>query len=231
MGSPVLGSRLEVDAYVESDVGMFADHAVAAWTFDLALWGTCGQGLTEHDALRALANEVGLQGPEALRVVERIEGDERAFARDLSPATQEERSRTAEILRESRAETIELVARSSPAFLDWDDPDRILPSWADWRTLRQMAWHIADTESRYYLTGVGLPFRPRAEDLSQELRASLECVLGAVRGMPAALLRRDKDAVWTTTKVLRRLAWHERGELVVMREMERKAHRALGLTT
>jgi hypothetical protein len=47
--------------------------------------------------------------------------------------------------------------------------------------------------------------------------------------LPAALQHRDHGAIWTTTKVLRRLAWHERGELVVMRELEGKAHRALGL--
>lgn len=37
--------------------------------------------------------------------------------------------------------------------------------------------------------------------------------------MPSDALRRDDGEVWTSVKVLRRLAWHERGELVAIREL------------
>jgi hypothetical protein len=78
-----------------------------------------------------------------------------------------------------------------------------------------MAWHVADTESRYYLPRLGLPSRPREADLLPELQRSAAHVHAAVRRVAPALLRRSDGEVWTTTKLLRRLAWHERGELVV----------------
>jgi hypothetical protein len=111
--------------------------------------------------------------------------------------------------------------------LDWDDPQRVLPPWAWWRTLRQMAWHVADTESRYYLPRLGLPSRRREADLLQELQRSAAHVHAAVQGVPAALLRRSDGEVWTTTKLLRRLAWHERGELEVMRRLAERARQHL----
>jgi hypothetical protein len=42
-------------AYLEADVGMADDHTTAAWTFDLDLWGRCGQGMDEHTALSVIA--------------------------------------------------------------------------------------------------------------------------------------------------------------------------------
>jgi DNA-binding NarL/FixJ family response regulator len=82
-----------------------------------------------------------------------------------------------------------------------------------------MAWHVADTESRCYLPRLGLAGRPREADLLGELQRWAAHVQAAVQGVAAALLRRSDGEVWTTTKLLRRLAWHERGELVVMRRL------------
>ncbi|HEV3364579.1 MAG TPA: hypothetical protein VG795_10675 [Acidimicrobiia bacterium] len=45
--------------------------------------------------------------------------------------------------------------------------------------------------------------------------------------LPAALQTEEHGERWTTTKVLRRLAWHERAELEVMKQMLRKARLAL----
>jgi hypothetical protein len=177
-----------IRVYVESDAGMAEDHCTAAWTFDADLWGRCGQGPDEGTALAALADELALyqhalyqhalyqhalyqhahgqhahgQQVPSMRqlVVERIAGDEQAFARDHEPATAAERDATLTILEVVRRETLALVDICRPAVLDFDDPDRVLPTWARWRTLRQMAWHLVDTESRYYLTSVGLPGRP-----------------------------------------------------------------------
>jgi hypothetical protein len=95
------------------------------------------------------------------------------------------------------------------------------------RTLRQMAWHVADTESCYYLPRLGLAGRPREADLLQELQRSAAHAQAAVRSVAPALLRRSDGEVWTTIKLLRRLAWHERGELVVMRRLAERARQHL----
>jgi hypothetical protein len=218
-----------VNAYVERGVGAQADDAVVAWAFDLDLWGVCGQGLAEDEALAALALAVtGTRGgPPELVVVERIDGDEQAFRRDHRPATHDERERTLAILGAARERTLALLATCPDAVLDWDDPDRVLPAWAGWRTLRQMAWHLADTESRYYLPSLSLPARPREADLRLELERSAAHVRAEVHRVAPALVRRSGGEVWTTVKLLRRLAWHERGELVVMHQLAARAHQRL----
>jgi hypothetical protein len=205
--------------YVESDTAMASDHSTVAWLFDIEFWGVCGQGDDETGALDALRAEVG--GAPRLVVVERIVGDELAFERDFRPATETQRDATAAILTASREALIRLLVSCTPEMLDYDDPGRTLPSFASWRTLRQMAWHIADTESRYYLPSLGLPSRPRAEHLDIELIESRTHVAYAVDTMAPDMVSRDGR--WTTTKVLRRLAWHERSELRAMRDMARTA--------
>jgi hypothetical protein len=92
----------------------------------------------------------------------------------------------------------------------------------------EMAWHVADTESRYYLPRLGLPARPREADLMAELAASARHVREAVDGLAADLVRAHGDETWTTTKVLRRLAWHERSGPHVMRGLARRAREAGG---
>lgn len=215
--------------YVEIGVAMAADHAAAAWAFDPDLWGRCGQGHDEDSAVRALCHDVGSgtgTGVDPI-VVERITGDEQAFTRDLQPIGDVEREVTLAILAAVRDQTLALVTASSPAVLDYDDPTRTLPAWARWRTLRQMAWHLADTESRYYLPALGLPARPAQPDLISELTASARHVHATVSTMPATLVRRTPTEVWTTTKVLRRLAWHERSELITMRHLAHQARTAI----
>ncbi|CAN5153722.1 hypothetical protein BH20ACT8_BH20ACT8_20010 [soil metagenome] len=120
-------------AYVEPGTGMHVDDATVAWTFDLERWGECGLGSDEATALAALGD------PDAQ--AERIHGDEQAFVRDRQPASDAELDATMAILAKTRAATLALLAGLPDAVLDWDDPDRILPSWARWRTLRQLAWH------------------------------------------------------------------------------------------
>lgn len=208
-------------AYVENDAGMGSDHASAAWAFDPDLWGRCGQGGTEQSALTELRRLLG--GQVDLVVTERIEGDEQAFDRDRVPCTESERQATLSILAEIRPQIIALVRSCSDAELDWDDPSRLLPLWARWRTLRQMARHIANTESRYYLPCLGLPTREPDDSLVEELKLSAEYVRAVVATMPADRVVEDEYGTWTTVKVLRRLAWHERGELAAMQAMLAKA--------
>ena len=82
------------------------------------------------------------------------------------------------------------------------------------RGMTAPAWHVVDTESRYYLPSTGLGYREPVPDLLDELEASCEHVRATLATMPA-------DAAvgqgWAAVKLLRRLAWHERGELDVMR--------------
>ncbi|MGH9041926.1 MAG: DinB family protein [Acidimicrobiia bacterium] len=204
--------------YVETGVGGHTDDATQAWSFALEHWGRCGQGHDEPSALLALAGSLGL-APADFEVVERIQGDEGAFARDHQPASAGERAATRTILEQARAATIDLLTQATPAQLDWDDPQRVLPSWACWRTLRQMGWHLTRTESRYYLAALGVQAPPVAGDLIEELHRSHEHVLTTLEELPPALATEVKGQRWTTTKVLRRLAWHERAELEVMREL------------
>lgn len=213
--------------YVESGVGAHIDNATVAWLFDLDHWGRCGQGHDEASALAALGTAIGQ--PKTFTIAERITGDECAFARDQQPATPAELAATLRILHQVRKQTLALIASASPAELDWDDLERTLPGWARWRTLRQMAWHIADTESRYYLPQLGVPALPRGSDLMEELRHSYDHVrrtLGEIA--PDRYRTMSTGEEWTTVKVLRRLAWHERSELITMQRLLARARVSLG---
>lgn len=68
---------------------------------------------------------------------------------------------------------------------------------------------------------LGLPGKERATTLVGELEESAAHVARAVQTVPADLVREaDADGEsWTTVKLLRRLAWHEPGELAVMRRV------------
>lgn len=213
-----------MQVYVESGAGMFRADATAAWSFDLPYWGIAGQGSDEASALSAMEVATGVAG---LTVAERIHGDEQAFALDRRPATPGEYAMTRCLLDAAREETLRLVTSASPAELDWDDPARRLPDWASWRTPRQLAWHIADTESRYYLAGLDLPTRPRAGDLVTELRESHVHVRHVLDEVQPDRSHHGDGEEWTTVKLLRRLAWHEAGELVVLRRLLVRARCAL----
>jgi hypothetical protein len=68
---------------------MAYDDTTVAWVFDIEFWGVCGQGVDESSALTALRAEIN--GSRPFSVVERIVGDELAFARDFAPVTDLER--------------------------------------------------------------------------------------------------------------------------------------------
>jgi len=93
-----------------------------------------------------------------------------------------------------------------------------------------MVWHVTDTDCRYYLDGLGLESRPRAADLDTELRECAAHVRRVVEAMPLDAVRCHGDEVWTSTKVLRRLAWHERAELRAMRDLASANADALGMS-
>ena len=146
-----------------------------------------------------------------------MHGDEQAFARDLHGPTGQEIAVTLDVLEDVRPKALALVAAASAEQLDRDDPSRVLPPWASWRTARALVWHLADTESRYYLPSLALPSRARSPDLYAELRLSAEHVRNVVEHLPTEpLVRHEGGEVWTSVKLLRRLAWHERSELRVL---------------
>lgn len=211
--------------YVDQGAGMAAAGWSAAWTFDLERWGTCGQGPDDDAALADLAVRCGLGAGAldagTLQVAERVSrarsGDETVFERDRVPASEAERDATLAILDAARARTLELVRGAPPRVLAYRDPHRTLPDHAWWHTVGQLALHIADTESRYYLPLLGLPARERASDLVTELEESAAHVRRVVARMtPDLAASSDRHGNWTSVKVLRRLAWHERGELDVL---------------
>ncbi len=214
-------------AYVDQHAGMAEDGWSAAWTFDVEHWGTCGQGPDDDAALVDLATRCGLDA-EALEVAECVDraetGDETVFTRDRVPASEAEREATLAILERTRARTLELVRAAPARVLGYRDPGRQLPAYASWHTVGQLALHIADTESRYYLPLLGLPSRPRADDLVTELEESgahVRCVVS--RMVPDLASASDEHGSWTSVKVLRRLAWHERGELDVLAGLVERA--------
>jgi hypothetical protein len=86
-----------------------------------------------------------------------------------------------------------------------------------WRTPEAIGWHIAETESRHYLSFLGLGQRARRDELLDELRESGRWVQAQLRAVPRDAIADVNGELWTTTKVLRRLAWHERVEAVFLR--------------
>ena len=207
-------------AYVDAGAGMAEDGWSAAWTFDLEHWGVCGQGPDDDAALTDLAERCGLDVG-ALDVVERVDraasGDETVFERDTLPASEAERAATLAVLGRARSRTLALVRSAPRSVLDHRDPGRQLPAYASWHTVEQLAFHIADTESRYYLPLLGLPARERADDVVTELEESGAHVRRAVEALaPGLATTWPEHGSWTSVKVLRRLAWHERGELDVL---------------
>lgn len=205
------------DVHIETGVGMAFAAGSAVWSFDADLWGTCAQGLHVDQAVEAFTAE---HGP--VRTVETIHGDEQAFTRDRLPASDDELAITLDILANQRARALSLLAQAPPELLNLDQSHRRLPEWATWRSIGDMFWHICDTESRYYLPRCGLPSRNRATTLEQELTESANHVQMVLASMP-----RDIDAFvgteeWTSTKLLRRLAWHEAGELDVIEDLLRQ---------
>lgn len=206
--------------YVETGVNLAFTRGVAAWAFELEHWGRCGQGESERQAVDDLQGECGLVGNHPGEVVQRIDGDEQAFARDHRAPLTAEVAATMRVLEEARAQTLDLVTGVAEDCLDRDDTSRLLPDWATWRTARQLAWHIADTESRYYLPSLGLPSRPREADLRAELTVSAEHLQSVLSDLPVEPLVKELGGeVWTSVKLLRRLAWHERSELRVLRQL------------
>lgn len=70
-----------------------------------------------------------------------------------------------------------------------------------------MAWHVADTESRYYLAMMGIPPQPGATELVAEMVQSHDHVVNTLPRLAIDRVMQRADEVWTTRKVCF-VGWH-----------------------
>ena len=227
---------------------------VEAAALDIEHWGLDAYGRDETDALEQLtsvahsrftafleAHGDSCRASDEVTVVSHQThlNEEGAYDFERESARVDERARTLELHGWARADLLKMLRDAAEEELDWADPDRELPSWAWWDTPRKMAWHCAITETRYYLGRLGIappdPFAaltrplpaPSTSDLLELLFISQEHVRLWVERLPDCLVVETEDEVWTTRKVLRRLAGHERDENHVTASLLAKARRAL----
>lgn len=214
-------NRRVLKVYIDAGDGMASRGEVAIWGFDLDVWGECAQAADETAALQKYAARVGRDD---LAVTERIVGPRQVFDRDFVPATDDEIDATIRILRQQRVVTVDLIQRADAAgALDADDPSVVQPAWMPWRTPRAIARHLVEDASSGYLKRLGLPTRTAIEDLTEDLKASAAHMEKVLREMPHDLVSEYKGEVWTSVKLLRRQAWHERVEQVFLRRRLRAA--------
>jgi hypothetical protein len=233
--------RRPVQVGVETGVRLHGDDDTAAWVLDHRWFGLVGIGQDEQTALDDLRgrafdryrqflwrHEVVPNPLPDVEVVERIQGDEQAFAFDRARAVKLERDQVDRLLRYVRIDVDTFLDVATDAHLDHDEP-RELPTWSSWRTAREVCWHLFDTDSRYYLPRVGVEPRPREADLRTEAAANEAHVRRWVADLEAGrTIEHDDGEVWTTRKVLRRLAWHAVAELDVLWWLRARALVAAG---
>ena len=150
----------------------------------------------------------------AVRIAERVEGDEVLFASDRAAASPAAIRETRQLLQWTRTDLMQVVERLPAGALDWDPPDRTLPDWATWRTIRQILEHIARTEIGYYLPWIGYSqegLLDEGEELLHRSRAATLRFLERLESESDRLrfVERGGEA-WSVRKVSRRLVWHER---------------------
>jgi len=228
--------------------------SATAAALEVEHWGLDAEGKDEADALRklttiahdrfvAFVKSHGSACPPADEVTiaarQSALPDEGAFDFERHPATPGERARTLELHGWARADLLEMLRDATDEHLDWADPERALPDWAWWDTARKMAWHCAITETCYYLRRLDIaaprPFAdltspfpvPQADELIEFLLISQDHVNRWIDRLPDDLIVERGDEVWTTRKVLRRLASHEQGENHVTASLLAKARLAL----
>lgn len=214
-----------------------------ASVLDLSHWGHAATG---RDKRQAVAGLRGREYDDFKSFLERHRSacaplaDVRIVGRDdyeswcRAPATMDERRCTLQFFQWSRDELVELIAAATDAELDFDDPDRVLPADAWWRTPRQMAYHIAITASRYYLTMLGVdPPEGWARsglvwkewpDVLDAVQQSTRQVLETVPDIPLDLVVTNSEwDIFSARRCLWQLASHERRETNVVRQLLEKA--------
>jgi hypothetical protein len=156
-------------------------------------------------------------GPE-IAVQEEVRGNEVLFGPDRLPATVEEIDRTVRLLDCSRRDLLATVGPLADRILDWDPPYRRFARWADWRTIRAILAHLANSETHYYLRHVGYlgPHAPaRPEDdwrvFLGRSRGEALAFLDVLKAAPdRARVKESASEHWSVRKALRRMVRHER---------------------
>lgn len=154
-----------------------------------------------------------------LEVAGRISGNEILFDWDYQPVTPSLIDETIGLLHATRTELLGLVTALSDDALDWDPPYRRFPSWAKWRTIRQILVHIANVETHYYLPNIGIRPTVSPADSGAPWRQTLLTHRNVTIEELQELKTADDQSRthiledhggWSVGKVLRRLVWHER---------------------
>ena len=209
------------------------DAGYHAWSFPH--WGFATWAETESQVLEKVPSKLveywqfrqrhGLQQQDIpsvehvrVEVVERVRGNEILFSPDYQAVTPELIEETVALLNATRADLWEVIRNAPEQVFDWDPPYRRFPSWAHWRTIRQILAHIANTETHYYLPNIGIEvdIPPAAEegDWRESLVSHREATVEALHGLKIsrdlARVEFHDDGAWSVRKVLRRLVWHER---------------------
>ena len=204
-----------------------AEPGFQAWALDhlgLATWSPTRGGVLQRLPAKfrdyriwRAARHLDAPGPDPqCEIIEEVTGDEVLFTPDYLPATAEEIGLAIRLLQATRADLVSVLGEAPPGALDWDPRYQGFLPWARWRSVRQVAAHLANTETHYYLGAIG--FHPPWEPVPPEgewplfladRRAAAIQFLDDLKGA-SDLARVDPDAGWSVRKVLRRMIWHER---------------------
>jgi len=157
-------------------------------------------------------------GQTQVEVGERVTGNEILFSPDYQAATPRVVDETIALLHATRTELLEAISELADEVLDWNPPYRRFPSWARWRTIRQILAHLANTETHYYLSSIGIQtdILPASENapwqahLSRHREVTMEALRILKTSHDLARIRFYDDGAWSVRKALRRLVWHER---------------------
>jgi hypothetical protein len=199
-----------------------------AWA--LQLMGFATWAATEPEVLRRVPAKLeehlrwlrrhGLPAPElpaGIEVVQRVAGNEVLFDADIAAAPPDMVTETIDLMHAARSDLLATVESLPDVVLDWEPPYRAFAPWADWRTIRQILVHIAQTETRYYLTSIGHEPGMTCEGgggdwrpfLSEERAAALAFLEDLKSAPDRARVRPRGEEQWSVRKVLRRLIRHE----------------------
>ncbi len=209
--------------------GHDGEPGVEAWAIDwlgLATWADTRPGVLARlpeklGAHRALLARHGVEAGEPegeIAIVEELEGNEILYSWDREPSSPDEIGYALRLIEATRTELTALVDAAPPDALDWDPAYRRFAHWADWRTVRAILAHIANSETHYYTRSIGFacPFGPATGDedwreLLPRHRAAAVRFLESVAASgdlarPGTTARGEQ---WSVRKCLRRIVRHE----------------------
>jgi hypothetical protein len=204
-----------MDVYAETGT----DGATFLWVLDPLLFGFGATRAVAWQKVKERADGASLQ------VVEEVRGPFTVQDADTTAIFRPEREAAMRgevvdglaCLDLGRESLIASLARIDPKTFDHMPPHRSnLPTWATWRTIRQIANHVAYCEAVYYpsriLDGVGAtPDYDRVDVVGhlQEAGSEVRRRLTGLDDKVLSIVRERSGELWSVRKVLRRLRWHQ----------------------